>query len=391
MMRVGLVVHRFPSPEHPYILEWVTKIWQSDIELIVIAEESVMNDREIKNLRRINLISKPELRLLLAGFLSALWHPLKLLSMLNVLRISESGKWQTILRKAFEYLPLLSEDFDLIHFNAPQIAERRFELKNIFQAPGLVSFRGQDFTFYPDRFDRLLRDSSHLHFISQFLIEQALCRGYDGSKHELIPPMVDTKFYFPSQKNADTRKGAPWVIFSAARLEWVKGWEFALQAVALLIERGWDVRYEIAGDGDLKDLLLFTIDQLGIADRVRLLGWQSSEQVRDRMRTADIYLLTSVEEGFNNSVLQAQACGLPVICSNEGGLPENIADGVTGLLAQSRDAWDTADKIESLLRHPGLLIEMQKNAVQHAQRFSIEQGAARFVKLYHSLEDPIAN
>jgi len=390
-MRVGLVVHRFPSPEHPYILEWVTRIWQSDIELIVIAEESVKNDREFKNLRRINLISAPELQLLLTGFLSAFWHPLKLLSMLKVLRISESGKWLTISRKAFEYLPLLSEDFDLIHFNAPQIAERRFELKDIFQAPELVSFRGQDFTFYPARFDRLLRESTRLHFISRFLIEQASLRGYEGSKHELIPPMVDTKFYSPSNGKANSGKDSRWVIFSAARLEWVKGWEFALQAVALLVERGWDVEYNIAGEGELKDLLLFTIDQLGIADRVHLLGWQSSEQVRDRMRTADIYLLTSVEEGFNNSVLQAQACGLPVICSNEGGLPENIVDGVTGLLAQSRDAWNTADKIESLFRDPGLLVEMQKNAVQHAQKFTIEEGAARFIKLYHSMADSFAN
>lgn len=390
-MRVGLVVHRFPSPEHPYILEWVLKIWQSDIELVVIAEEVFKNDRNVQSIRRINLISAPEAGPFLSGLIFALWHPLRFLSMLNVLSISESGKWRTILRKAFEYLPLLSENFDLIHFNAPQIAERRFELKEIFRAPGLVSFRGQDFSFYPDRFDRLLRDSAHLHFISQFLIEQASLRGYEGSKHDLIPPMVDTNFYFPSNRKVENKKDSRWVIFSAARLEWVKGWEFALQAVALLIERGWDVQYNIAGDGDLRDMLVFTIDQLGIADQVHLLGWQSPEQVRDRMRTSDIYLLTSVEEGFNNSVLQAQACGLPVICSNEGGLPENIVDGVTGLLAQCRDAWDIADKIEYLFRRPDLLNEMQKNAVQRAQRFSIDEGAARFVKLYHSLVDPIAN
>lgn len=390
-MRVGLVVHRFPSPEHPYILDWVMKIWQSDIDLVVIAEKTVKNDRAFKNLRRINLVSEPEFGSLLTGMVSMFLHPLKFLSMLNVLRVSESGKWLTILRKAFEYLPLLTEDFDLIHFNAPQIAERRFELKNIFRAPVLVSFRGQDFTYYPDRYDRLLKGSTHLHFISQFLIGQASRRGYKGLKHELILPMVDVDFYSPSNSKMDSERNSRRVIFSAARLEWVKGWEFALQAVALLIERGWDVQYDIAGDGDLKDMLLFTIDQLGIADRVRLLGWQSSEQVRDRMRTAEIYLLTSVEEGFNNSVLQAQACGLPVVCSNEGGLPENIVNGETGLLAQSRDAWDTAEKIESLFRDPDLLMSMGRNAVQHAQKFSINEGAARFEKLYRSLADPVAN
>ena len=157
--------------------------------------------------------------------------------------------------------------------------------------------------------------------------------------------------------------------------------------MALLVERGWDVQYYIAGHGELKDLLVYTMDQLGIADRVHLLGWQSPEQVRDWMQKADLYLLASVEEAFNNSVLQAQTRGLPVVCSDEGGLPENISDGVTGLLFHRRDAWDMAEKIEILLRDPLLMSEMKNRAVERAQNFSTEKGTAHFVKMYRQVLD----
>ena len=282
-----------------------------------------------RHVRRLNLIDHPHILLFLRSAFSALRHPHRFLALLKVLRQAEGNKTRSVLRKTFEYLPLLAQEFDVIHFNAPQIAIRRFELKDLFGAASLVSFRGQDFTFYPDRYDRLLREADHLHFISQFLVEQARERGYDGSRHTLIHAMVDKDLYKPAPhaQTVDRDPHHSWTLFSAARLEWVKGWEFALQAVALLIERGWDVQYYIAGEGELKDLLVYTIDQLGIADRVHLLGWQTPEQVRDWMQKADLYLLASVEEAFNNSVLQAQACGLPVVCSDEGGLPENIEDG----------------------------------------------------------------
>lgn len=397
-MRVALVVGQFPSPEHPYIFDWVKGLLEKGVDLTVVTERLIEPPRsgfwspehEVwRHVRRLNLIDHPHILLFLRNAFSALRHPHRFLALLKVLRQAEGNKTRSVLRKTFEYLPLLAQEFDVIHFNAPQIAIRRFELKDLFGAASLVSFRGQDFTFYPDRYDRLLREADHLHFISQFLVEQARERGYDGSHHTLIHPMVDTDFYKPAP-HAQTVDRAPhhyWTLFSAARLEWVKGWEFALQAVALLVERGWDVHYYIAGDGELKDLLVYTIDQLGIADHVHLLGWQSPEQVRDWMQRTDLYLLASVEEAFNNSVLQAQACGLPVVCSDEGGLPENIEDGVTGLLFRRRDAWDMAEKIEMLSRDPLLMSEMKKKAVERAQNFLTEKNTAYFVKMYQQVLD----
>jgi colanic acid/amylovoran biosynthesis glycosyltransferase len=394
-MRVGLVVHRFPSPEHPYIVDWVKELLRQGVELVVLAEDvtrtsqptSPSTDRNLwPQVRCINTIDHPDVLLFIRGLLAALRHPRKLIHLVRVLKAADGHGPRTIFRKVFEYISILAEEFDLIHFNAPQIAIRRFDLKDVFRAAGLVSFRGQDFTFYPDRYDRLLREADHLHFISQFLVEQAMERGYDGSRHSLIYPMVDTDFYAPASTQTKTKdRDRSWTIFTAARLEWVKGWEFALQAVALLIARGWDVHYYIAGDGELKDTLVYTIEQLGIGDRVHFLGWQSPEGVRDWMQKADLYWLASVEEAFNNGVLQAQACGLPVLCSDEGGLPENIEDNMTGFLAHRRDAWDLAQKTEILLSDQSLMSQFRKRAIERAQHFAVREGNTRFLEMYQSV------
>ena len=117
---------------------------------------------------------------------------------------------------------MATEGFDLLHYNAPQVAVRRWELRNIFRVPAIVSFRGQDFSFHPERYDRLLTEADHLHFISSHLINEARKRGFRGSNYSLIPPIVDMIFYSPDHQNHkhDIRR-VP-TLFSAARLNWVK-------------------------------------------------------------------------------------------------------------------------------------------------------------------------
>ena len=104
------------------------------------------------------------------------------------------------------------------------------------------------------------------------------------------------------------------------------------------------------------------------------------------MQKTDLCVLASVEEGFNNSVLQAQACGVPVVCSDAGGLPENIEDGGTGLLCHRRDAWDMANKIETLLSDPGRRLDMGRCARARAETcFSMQSGVNAFKTLYQQL------
>lgn len=399
MIDIALVVHAFPSPTHPYITEWVRELQQQDVNVTVLTEqlfskfvypELFKDTNPLDQTHLLNTIAKPWDGLLQSvsslSVKPAYWQ--RLTKTYAILRHEYAQNNRRIGRKLYEYVPLMGRHFDIVHFNAPQIAIRRFELGRIFEAKTIVSFRGQDFTFHPNRYDRLLDEADHLHFISQHLIDEANKRGYKGDKHTLIPPLVDTNFYFPPETSRQPTKEGLIHLFTAARFEWTKGWEYALQAVALLVSRGLDIHYYIAGDGSLKETVAYTIDQLGLQNRVHMLGWLAPQAVREQLWNSDIYLLTSVNEAFNNSVLQAQACGVPVVCSDAGGLPENIRDGVTGLLAQRRDAWDTADQIETLIINKDLYNQMKRNGpLRVKMSFSLDQLVKAFSRTYSEVND----
>lgn len=387
MTKIALIVHAFPSLEHPYIVEWARGLARVGVDLTIVAEQaSGQGEAGLANwVRVLNSVARPHWP---AGTRNLRHIP----RAFKILRAAHPDKPLTVLRKLVEYLPLLGERFDVVHFNAPQIATRRFELGRLLGARTLVSFRGQDFSFDAARFRPLLTQADRLHFISEHLIRLAKEEGYEGGRHTLIPPMVDVVRNAcpePSRRGipqAGYHRASRFNLFSAARFSWTKGWEFALQAVAILVERGWDVEYNIAGDGEMKDAILYTIHALNLQERVHLLGWLSPDELRSNMQAADLYAMSSVNEGFNNSVLQAQACGLPVVCSDAGGLPENISDGETGLLFRRRDAWDMADKIESLLSNPDLRARMSSAGRERAEmNFSMQSGVQAFVSLYREM------
>lgn len=393
-MRVALVTHAFPSAHHPYIHDWAAGLIEAGLDLWIVTERC-----EEGKPRAYPLAPSVQTRILKLNPPRGL--PVRARALWKTLAGAATFRWRrsylaarafgdrtrTALRKAWEYLALDKGGFDVVHFNAPQIARRRLELGAILGGRTLVSFRGQDFTFEPDGYDRLLREADHLHFISAHLLEAARARGYPGGKHTLIFPMVDTDFFSPivGEGGRPSHEGG-FSVFTAARFEWTKGWDCALHAIALLAERGLDVRYDVAGEGSLKPAVVFAVHQMGLAERVTLHGWLGPERVREMMRGADAYLLASVEEAFNNSVLQAQACGCPVVCSDAGGLPENVEHGVTGFVVPRRDAWALADALERLARDPALRSRMGRAARRRAvERFSLRAGVRSFVNLYSSL------
>jgi colanic acid/amylovoran biosynthesis glycosyltransferase len=97
---------------------------------------------------------------------------------------------------------------------------------------------------------------------------------------------------------------------------------------------------------------------LGLGDRVRILGWATPDQVRDGLERAHVLVAASVtardgdEEGIPNVLKEAMACGLPVIATRHGGIPELVEHGVTGFLVAERDAAGLAERLGHLAAHP---------------------------------------
>jgi len=144
------------------------------------------------------------------------------------------------------------------------------------------------------------------------------------------------------------------------------------------------LRFFIAGDGELRSAVEREVERLGLTDVVRLLGWR--HDVPDLLHAMDLFLLTSLFEGLPRAVLQAMAAGIPVIATEVDGTPEVVEQDVTGLLVPPGDPDATA---AALVRAAGDA-DLRKRLVEAAQRrlddsFEIQRMVGDLDRLYVQL------
>ncbi|HMN60227.1 MAG TPA: glycosyltransferase, partial [Anaerolinea sp.] len=168
------------------------------------------------------------------------------------------------------------------------------------------------------------------------------------------------------------------------RLEWKKGYEFSLEAVRNLLDHGVVCEYPIIGAGTYLEALAFARHQLGLEQVVSFLGGLPRETVKSELEWADVLLHAAVSEGFCNAVLEAQAMQVPVVCSDADGLPENVADSVTGFVVPRRDPKALANRLEMLAKSPELREEMGNAGRKRVfEQFQLSEQVKRFDGFYH--------
>ena len=170
------------------------------------------------------------------------------------------------------------------------------------------------------------------------------------------------------------------------RLEWKKGYEYALEAIKFLVDRGVECEYRIVGEGNYRQQIDFGCHQFGLNGKVNFVGMGSQADVRDQMAWADVLLHPAVSEGFCNAVLEAQSMKLPVVCSDAGGLPENVAHGSSGFVVPRRNAARMADQLETLARDAELRQKMgHAGRARITSEFEVERQMGQFVAMYQRL------
>jgi glycosyltransferase involved in cell wall biosynthesis len=209
---------------------------------------------------------------------------------------------------------------------------------------------------------------------------------------EAVPNTVDTQRFFPGDKEvARARLRAPPLplVLMLANLAPHKGQETVVRAVAELKRRGIDVACWLAGEerggGDsYTTRLRALIAELGVADRVRLLGFR--EDAPELLRAADFFLLPSTHEGLPLTVLEAQASKVPVLASTTAGIPEAVQDGETGFLIAPDDVAGYADCIARLLENAELRGRVTEQAYARTTReYNWRNFCARVWDLYQEL------
>ncbi|HEU4524451.1 MAG TPA: glycosyltransferase [Gemmatimonadales bacterium] len=154
-----------------------------------------------------------------------------------------------------------------------------------------------------------------------------------------------------------------------------------LHAARLLAGPFPTLHWVIAGEGELRPLLHWLAAELGVADRVHFLGHVS--QPLGVIAAADVFVMSSREEGLGTSVLDAMARGIPVASTSAGGLPEMLHEDA-GILVPPRSPDALARAVRRILCDPDLRQRLVEQATRRVQSFSAERMAAEVLTVYRS-------
>jgi glycosyltransferase involved in cell wall biosynthesis len=197
----------------------------------------------------------------------------------------------------------------------------------------------------------------------------------EADRTVVIPNAVDVARAPRSQPAGRERP----LIVSVGRLKAPKDFPTLVRALGKLTPGSFDAL--IVGDGPDRGRLEEQIDELGLSDSVHLAGERLD--VPELLAAADVFVLSSRSEGMPVSVLEAMAAGLPIVASRVGGVPEQIADGETGLLVEPRDADELAAALTRLTQDADLRIRLGAAARTRAeQAFDLEPFRRAHVELY---------
>jgi colanic acid/amylovoran biosynthesis glycosyltransferase len=301
-----------------------------------------------------------------------------------------------VIRRLYLDAEVVTAHPEVVHFEFGALAAKRMYLAELLGCRVVVSFRGYDLNHAgleeQRYYDEVWERAAAIHCLSRDLWEKAKRRGCPAAKpHAIIAPAIETEYFGRVKRVQAAELGTeerPLRLVSVGRMEWAKGYEYALQTVAALRERGWRVEYRIVGEGEQLEAVAFCRHQLGLGDVVTLVGAAGRERVRAELGWADVYLHAAVTEGFSNAVIEAQASGLPVVTSDAGGLPENVEDGVTGFVVPRRDPRAAAERVERLARDGELRARMGQAGRERARRcFSLGEQLQAFQDLYRRVLD----
>ena len=203
---------------------------------------------------------------------------------------------------------------------------------------------------------------------------------YNISDVKILPNAVDTKVYqlTNAHKNRDKLK-----FLFMGRLHESKGIELVINAFEALVKRGYQIELLICGNGPLKDLVQRKAE--GNVD-IKYGGTVLGKRKIDIMNECDIFLLPSLYgEGIPMALLEAMACGLVPIVSNDGSMKYIIEDYTNGFLVNTNSVHDLTEKMEKIIKDKSLLSVLSTNAVNTVTSdFSITDYLQRLNRLYEN-------
>jgi colanic acid/amylovoran biosynthesis glycosyltransferase len=253
--------------------------------------------------------------------------------------------------------------YDILHAHFGNLGLVGLELKRLglFQGKLVTAIRGADITRTlrrnPGMYRGLAREGDLFLPISEFFRDKLVAEGCPPEKIRVLRDGIDIgRFAFRPRERA---AGEPTRLLFIGRLEAKKGIFFALDAVTQALRAGHaPLEFHIVGDGALRGELEARVAREGLSAHVLLHGRQPQDRVLEHLAKAHLLIAPSItspegdQEGIPNTVKEGMAVGLPVLSTLHSGIPELVADGVSGYLVPENDVAALAQRLTELLERP---------------------------------------
>ncbi|GBD25935.1 D-inositol 3-phosphate glycosyltransferase [bacterium HR30] len=211
--------------------------------------------------------------------------------------------------------------------------------------------------------------------------DDLVARGIAPESIRVIPNGLDHSLYNPEGASPAEQP----TLLVLGRVEFYKRIDLVLRAAKELLFAVPSLHVVVVGDGRAKAELQRLANELGIGERVTFTGFVSDDVKVEHIRRCHVLVNTSEKEGWGLTVLEANACGLPVVASDVPGLRDAVRHGETGLLVPHGDLPALVQAIRLLLENAALRERLRRGALQWAQQFSWEKAADETLKLVESV------
>ncbi len=262
--------------------------------------------------------------------------------------------------------------------------------------PYIISLRGSDVPGYSERFSLIYKILIPLIRViwkyAEFVVANSLefkklaQKVNPNQKIKVITNGIDVKeFYCRNLLNEGNAEDSFRVI-CGSRITPRKGIRFIIKATQILKSKGIKIELDIIGEGNEKRDLEKMVDNMNLNKEINFLGVIKHSELPKYYQRSNVYVSASFNEGMSNTMLEALACGLPIIATKTGGTNEMVFSGENGFVVEMKSAEDIAKKIEIIFNNFELEKKMSEKSRQIAEKMSWENIANDYEALYKKIK-----
>ena len=304
----------------------------------------------------------------------------------------KNKNFKNLIRNLGFILPILNNQPDIFHIQWAKTVNLNYEIYELLNSKIALSLRGAHINYSPlndsklkEAYLKYFPKTDAFHAVSKAIASESLKYGANEDKIQVIHSSVRDEYLV--SKNADEKKIGKFEIISVGRHHWKKGYHYALDAMNQLRNENFNFSYTIIAQGDIPEEILFLMNEYNLSDHVKIMKGMQHKDLMEKLRSSDLLLLPSVEEGIANVVLEAMGSGVLVLTTDCGGMNEVIQEGVNGFIVPVRDPQAIAEKIKMIANtNYSDLKKLTFKAMETIKsEFSREKQKKEFSMFYNSL------